>query len=53
MVKVRFVREGPEPTRGDVRRICRDGCMFPNAVLEDQETWNRAIRAMEAVRRGL
>ena len=39
--------------RGGVRHICWDGCMFPNAVLENQETWNRVLGAMEAVRRGL
>ena len=33
--------------------ICWDGCMFPNAVLEDQKTWNRVLGAMEAVRKGL
>ena len=39
--------------RGGIRHICWDGCMFPNAVLENQETWNRVLGAMEAVRRGL
>ena len=39
--------------RDGVRHICWDGCMFPNAVLENQETWNRVLGAMEAVRRGL
>ena len=43
----------PSELRDGIRHICWDGCMFPNAVLEDQETWNRVLGAMEAVRRGL
>ena len=38
--------------RDGIRHICWDGCMFPNAVLENQETWNRVLGAMEAVRGG-
>jgi hypothetical protein len=30
--------------------MCWDGCMFPNAVMEDQETWNKILAAMNAVR---
>ena len=30
--------------------ICWDGCMFPNQVLETQETWNTILRAMIQVR---
>jgi hypothetical protein len=30
--------------------ICWDGCMFPNDVLETQETWNTILRAMIQVR---
>jgi sugar phosphate isomerase/epimerase len=32
------------------RHICWDGCMFPNAVMMQQETWNDILRAMIAVR---
>jgi len=32
------------------RHICWDGCMFPNAVMEDGETWNDVLRAMVRVR---
>jgi sugar phosphate isomerase/epimerase len=32
------------------RDICWDGCMFPNAVMMQQETWNYILRAMIAVR---
>jgi len=32
------------------RHICWDGCMFPNAVMEKQETWNDILRAMISVR---
>jgi hypothetical protein len=33
-----------------MRHICWDGCMFPNAVMENQETWNKILGAMVAVR---
>ena len=32
------------------RHICWDGCMFPNAVMEKQETWNDILAAMISVR---
>jgi hypothetical protein len=31
--------------------ICWDGCMFPNAVMLDQQTWNDVLRVMIAVRK--
>ena len=33
-----------------MRHICWDGCMFPYAVMESQETWNKILGAMVAVR---
>ncbi len=33
-----------------MRHICWDGCMFSNAVLENQETWNKILAAMLKVR---
>jgi sugar phosphate isomerase/epimerase len=30
--------------------ICWDGCMFPNAVMLNQQTWNDVLRMMVAVR---
>jgi sugar phosphate isomerase/epimerase len=38
-----------QPTRA-IRHVCWDGCMFPNAVMMRQETWNYILRAMLAVR---
>lgn len=32
------------------RHICWDGCMFPNAVMRDQKTWNDILRVMIQVR---
>jgi len=32
------------------RHICWDGCMFPNAVMHQPETWNNILRVMIAVR---
>jgi len=33
-----------------IKHICWDGCMFPNSVLETQETWNTILAAMIKVR---
>ncbi|MES2708170.1 MAG: TIM barrel protein [Verrucomicrobiota bacterium] len=33
-----------------IKHICWDGCMFPNAVLEQQKTWNTILDAMLKVR---
>jgi sugar phosphate isomerase/epimerase len=38
-----------KPTRA-IRHLCWDGCMFPNAVMLDRDTWNDILRAMIAVR---
>ena len=37
------------PTRV-TRHICWDGCIFPNAVMEKQKTWNDVLGAMVKVR---
>jgi sugar phosphate isomerase/epimerase len=33
-----------------LRHICWDGCMFPNAVMTKQETWNDVLSVMKSVR---
>ncbi len=33
-----------------LRHICWDGCMFPNAMLENQDTWNKILAVMAKVR---
>ena len=33
-----------------IQHICWDGCMFPNAMLEEQQTWNTILDAMIKVR---
>jgi sugar phosphate isomerase/epimerase len=33
------------------QHICWDGCMFPNQVMLNQETWNKILGVMAAVRR--
>ncbi len=37
------------PARG-IEHICWDGCMFPNAMLETQDTWNTILAKMIEVR---
>jgi sugar phosphate isomerase/epimerase len=34
-----------QPTRA-FRHICWDGCMFPNAVMRDVQTWNQILQVM-------
>jgi sugar phosphate isomerase/epimerase len=41
--------EQGKPTK-KLRHICWDGCMFPNEVLMERETWNDILAAMVAVR---
>ncbi len=41
--------ESGAPTRA-FRHICWDGCMFPNEVMLRQETWNKILATMAAVR---
>jgi sugar phosphate isomerase/epimerase len=41
--------EGGELTKA-FRHLCWDGCMFPNAVMQDPQTWNDILGAMVAVR---
>lgn len=36
-----------------IRHICWDGCMFPNEVLETQETWNTILATMLKVEKAL
>ena len=38
-----------QPTRA-FAHICWDGCMFPNTVMTDPQTWNDVLRVMIAVR---
>ena len=38
-----------QPTR-KIKHICWDGCMFPNDVMMQPETWNDILRAMITVR---
>ena len=33
-----------------IQHMCWDGCMFPNKVMETQQTWNDILAAMLAVR---
>ena len=33
-----------------MEHICWDGCMFPNAVMLNQQTWTDVLRMMIAVR---
>jgi hypothetical protein len=33
-----------------LRHVCWDGCMFPNAALENPRTWETVLRTMIAVR---
>ena len=38
-----------KPTKA-MKHICWDGCMFPNATMMQQQTWNDILGAMIAVR---
>ena len=36
-----------------MKHICWDGCMFPNATLENPKTWNTILSAMVKVKKAL
>jgi sugar phosphate isomerase/epimerase len=44
-----WMRANGEPTRA-FQHICWDGCMFPNATMMEQQTWNDILSVMIAVR---
>ncbi len=44
-----WLRKDGEPTK-KIKHICWDGCMFPNAVMHEPQTWNDILEAMLAVR---
>jgi sugar phosphate isomerase/epimerase len=44
-----WLREQGQPTKR-IRHLCWDGCMFPNAVMTKQQTWNDILRVMIEVR---
>ncbi len=55
--KLDIVRDSGAWLRGDdgrptraVQHLCWDGCMFPNSMMLNQQTWNDVLRAMIAVR---
>jgi hypothetical protein len=55
--KLDIVRDAGPWLRGErgqltksMRHVCWDGCMFPNAVMMEQRTWNDILAAMLAVR---
>jgi len=45
-----WLRDGHGQLTRSMRHICWDGCMFPNAVMMEQRTWNGILAAMLAVR---
>ena len=45
-----WMRDADGRTTRAFQHICWDGCMFPNAVMEQQATWNDILGAMIKVR---
>ena len=45
-----WLRDGGGNLTKTTRHICWDGCMFPNTVMESQQTWNDILGAMVKVR---
>ena len=50
---LRWLSDGRGNLRNNIRHVCWDGCMFPNAVLETPETWNQVLGLLVAIREGL
>jgi sugar phosphate isomerase/epimerase len=45
-----WLRDARGEPNGAIRHVCWDGCMFPNRVMESQETWNDILATLLAVR---
>jgi len=45
-----WLRDGQGELTKRCRHICWDGCMFPNSVMQDPQTWNQVLAAMLDVR---
>ena len=45
-----LLRDEKGTVQKQLRHICWDGCMFPNAVMTQQQTWNDVLGVMQAVR---
>ena len=45
-----WLRDGAGQLTKTMRHICWDGCMFPNATMLRQDTWNSVLGAMIKVR---
>jgi hypothetical protein len=46
-----WLRDAKGNVTKKIRHICWDGCMFPNAVMRQQQTWNDILTAMIEVRK--
>lgn len=40
-----------DASKRGIQHICWDGCMFPNSMLENPQTWNTILKAMIEVRK--
>jgi sugar phosphate isomerase/epimerase len=45
-----WLRDDNDQVTKKFQHICWDGCMFPNAVMTQQNTWNDVLSVMSAVR---
>ena len=45
-----WLRDDKGKVTKKIKHICWDGCMFPNAVMMQQETWNNILASMIQVR---
>jgi len=45
-----WLRDGSGKVTKKMKHICWDGCMFPNATMLNQQTWNNVLSAMIEVR---
>ena len=45
-----WLRDDKGALEKKLRHICWDGCMFPNAVMTEQQTWNDVLGVMKSVR---
>jgi len=45
-----WLRDNEGKLTKKIRHLSWDGCMFPNAVMTEQQTWNDVLSVMKSVR---
>ena len=48
-----WLLDDQQQIRNNIQHICWDGCMFPNATLEEPKTWTLILEVLQAIQSDL